>query len=78
MLHELFTRDVLLQVAALAVCLFGGWLVGQTLRRRFRPHGAHTPTALSPGYLFAEGLVAALPARYRQGEKGQARKETVS
>jgi len=23
-------------------------------------------------------LIAALPARYRQGEKGQARKETVS
>lgn len=28
--------------------------------------------------LFAEGLAAALPARYRQGEKAQAKKEAVS
>jgi len=61
LLHELLTRDVLLQFAALAVCLFGGWLAGQALRRRLRPHGALTPAALSRSYLYAEGLIALAP-----------------
>jgi hypothetical protein len=43
----LFTRNVLVEIAAVTLCLWAGWFVGATLRDRYRRSGITTPTALT-------------------------------
>jgi small-conductance mechanosensitive channel len=57
----LFTRNVVIEVAAVAVCVWAGWLVGAALRSRYRRSGTAAPTALSPIYLAGEGIVVVTP-----------------
>lgn len=60
-LRALLTRDLLLQVLAVALCLAAGWFVGAALRSRDRRSGAQAPTALSRGYLLSQGWIALAP-----------------
>ncbi|GAC1303648.1 MAG: mechanosensitive ion channel [Steroidobacteraceae bacterium] len=60
-LDILFTRDVMTEIAAVALCLWGGWLAGAALRSRYRRRGIATRTALHWTYLANEGLVVIMP-----------------
>jgi len=57
----LFTRDVLTEIGAVALCLLAGWFVGAALRDRYRRLGIRTPTALTWTYLASEGLIVVAP-----------------
>jgi small-conductance mechanosensitive channel len=57
----LFTRNVLLEIAAVTVCLWAGWLVGAALRGRYQRSGIMTPTALTWKYLAGQGIVVVAP-----------------
>jgi small-conductance mechanosensitive channel len=57
----LFTRNVVAEIAAVAVCLWVGWFVGATLRDRYQRRGITTPTALTWTYLASQGFVVVTP-----------------
>ncbi len=57
----LFTRNVMLEVAALALCLGLGWFVGTALRNRQHRNGIRTPTALTRTYFLTHGMVVITP-----------------
>jgi small-conductance mechanosensitive channel len=57
----LFTRNVAAEIAAVAVCMWVGWMVGAALRSRYRRSGISTPTALTSTYLATEGIVVVTP-----------------
>jgi small-conductance mechanosensitive channel len=57
----LFTRNVMAEIAAVAACLWVGWLVGATLRDRYQRRGITTPTALTWTYLASQGFVVVTP-----------------
>jgi small-conductance mechanosensitive channel len=57
----LFTRNVMVEIAAVSVCLWVGWLVGATLRDRYQRRGITTPTALTWTYLASQGFVVVTP-----------------
>jgi small-conductance mechanosensitive channel len=57
----LFTRNVLMELAAVTVCLWAGWLVGAALRSRYQRIGITTPTALTWKYLATQGIVVVAP-----------------
>jgi len=57
----LLTRNVLAEIAAVAVCLWVGWFVGATLRDRYQRRGITTPTALTWTYLASQGFVVVTP-----------------
>ena len=57
----LFTRSVVAEIAAVAVCLWVGWFVGATLRDRYQRRGITTPTALTWTYLASQGFVVVTP-----------------
>jgi small-conductance mechanosensitive channel len=57
----LFTRTVMAEIAAVAACLWVGWLVGATLRDRYQRRGITTPTALTWTYLASQGFVVVTP-----------------
>ena len=57
----LFTRNVMAEIAAVAGCLWVGWLVGATLRDRYQRRGVTTPTALTWTYLASQGFVVVTP-----------------
>jgi len=57
----LLTRNVMAEIAAVAVCLWVGWLVGATLRDRYQRRGITTPTALTWTYLASQGFVVVTP-----------------
>ncbi len=57
----LFTRNVMVEIAAVAACLWVGWLVGATLRDRYQRRGITTPTALTWTYLASQGFVVVTP-----------------
>jgi small-conductance mechanosensitive channel len=57
----LFTRNVLVEIAAVTLCLWAGWFVGATLRDRYRRSGITTPTALTWKYLASQGIVVVAP-----------------
>jgi small-conductance mechanosensitive channel len=57
----LFTRNVMAEIAAVAGCLWVGWLVGATLRDRYQRRGITTPTALTWTYLASQGFVVVTP-----------------
>jgi small-conductance mechanosensitive channel len=60
-LEDFLNRGALLQMAAVALCLLVGWLVGNAVRGRFRRGGSLAPTALTWTYLASEGLIAVAP-----------------
>jgi small-conductance mechanosensitive channel len=60
-LDILFTRNVMAEIAAVAGCLWVGWLVGATLRDRYQRRGVTTPTALTWTYLASQGFVVVTP-----------------
>jgi small-conductance mechanosensitive channel len=57
----LFTRNVMLEVAALTLCLGLGWFFGTALRNRQRRNGIRTPTALTRTYFLTYGMVVITP-----------------
>jgi small-conductance mechanosensitive channel len=57
----LSTRNVLLEIGAVAVCLLAGWFVGIALRDRHRRRRIKEPTALTWNYFAAQGSVVILP-----------------
>jgi small-conductance mechanosensitive channel len=57
----LSTRNVLIEIGAVALCLLGGWLAGEPLRSRHRHRRIKEPAALNWRYFSAEGSVVILP-----------------
>ena len=57
----LSTRNVLIEIGAVALCLLGGWLAGVPLRSRHRHRRIKEPTALNWKYFSAQGSVVILP-----------------
>jgi hypothetical protein len=88
LLFDLGTRNILESLASAVLAEIPLAVMGFTVARRLLRmsvgvvmqlegiDGRVPPLWRIP--LFAEGLVAALPARYRQGEKTRAKKEAVS
>ena len=58
----LSTRNVLIEIGAVALCLLAGWFVGAALRGRYERRRIKTPTALTWTYFGPEGVVVATPA----------------
>jgi small-conductance mechanosensitive channel len=56
------TRNVLIEIAAVAACLLAGWFVGAALRDRFQRRKIKAPTALTWTYFAPQGMVVAAPA----------------
>jgi small-conductance mechanosensitive channel len=57
----LSTRNVLMEIGCVALCLLGGWLVGVPLRNRHRRRRIKAPTALTWNYFATQGSVVILP-----------------
>jgi small-conductance mechanosensitive channel len=57
----LSTRNVLVEIGALSVCLLAGWFVGSALRERYRRRRVKMPTALTWDYFASQGSVVAAP-----------------
>ena len=57
----LSTRNVLVEIGALGVCLLAGWFVGSALRERYRRRRIKTPTALTWDYFASQGSLVATP-----------------
>ena len=57
----LSTRNVLIEIGSVALCLLAGWLAGVTLRNRYRQRLVSEPTALTWNYFAAQGSVVILP-----------------
>ena len=58
----LSTRNVLVEIGAVGVCLLTGWFVGTALRDRYERRRFKTPTALTWDYFASQGSVVATPA----------------
>jgi small-conductance mechanosensitive channel len=58
----LSTRNVLIEIGAVALCLAVGGLVGAALRNRYERRRFKTPTALTWTYFASQGTVVATPA----------------
>jgi small-conductance mechanosensitive channel len=58
----LSTRNVLVEIGAVTLCLLAGWFLGAALRSRHRRRKIKTPTALTWSYFFSQGSVVATPA----------------
>jgi small-conductance mechanosensitive channel len=57
----LSTRNVLIEIGAVALCLLGGWVVAVLLHRRHERRRIKAPTALTWNYFAAQGSVVILP-----------------
>jgi small-conductance mechanosensitive channel len=57
----LFTRNVLLEIAAVALCLGLGWFVGNALRNRYQRLGIQAPAALTRSYFTSHGTLVITP-----------------
>jgi small-conductance mechanosensitive channel len=57
----LSTRNVLLEIGAVALCLLAGWFVGIALRDRHRRRRIKEPTALTWNYFAAQASVVIIP-----------------
>jgi small-conductance mechanosensitive channel len=57
----LSTRNVLIEIAAVALCLSAGWFLGVALRDRYSRRRIKTPTALTWNYFLSQGSVVILP-----------------
>ncbi|MDP9082267.1 MAG: mechanosensitive ion channel [Pseudomonadota bacterium] len=60
-LEILSTRNVLIEVGAVALCLAAGWFVGVALRERYRRRRIREPMALTWNYFVLHGSVVILP-----------------
>ena len=58
----LSTRNVIVEIGAVALCLLAGWFVGAALSERYRRRRIKEPTALTWSYFTSQGTVAAMPA----------------
>ncbi len=58
----LSTRNVLIEIAAVALCLLAGWFVGTAMRERAARRKIKAPTALTWTYFAPQGLLVAAPA----------------
>ena len=58
----LSTRNVLIEIAAVAVCLLAGWFVGAAARDRFQRRRIKAPTALTWKYFAPQAMVVSAPA----------------
>src|SRR5450755_1107472 len=56
-----FTRNVLTEILAVAVCLGLGLVIGAALRNRHQRLGIHTPTALTRHHFASHGLIVIAP-----------------
>jgi small-conductance mechanosensitive channel len=57
----LSTRNVLIEIGVVGVCLAVGWFVGGALRERYRRRRVKAPTALTWTYFASQGSVVATP-----------------
>jgi small-conductance mechanosensitive channel len=57
----LSTRNVLIEICVVGVCLAVGWFIGTALRERYRRRRVKTPTALTWTYFASQGSVVATP-----------------
>jgi small-conductance mechanosensitive channel len=57
----LFTRNVLTEIAAVAVCLGAGGIVGAVLRRRYQRLGIKTQAALTRSHFATHGVLVIAP-----------------
>jgi small-conductance mechanosensitive channel len=57
----LTTRSVLIEIAAVALCLIAGWFAGAVLRDRDRRRGARCETALTREHLGSQGTIVIAP-----------------
>jgi small-conductance mechanosensitive channel len=57
----LSTRNVLIEIGAVALCLLAGWFVGAALRGRHERRRFKTPTALTWTYFASQGSVVIMP-----------------
>jgi small-conductance mechanosensitive channel len=60
-LDILFTRGMLTELGALALCLSAGWIAGAALRIRYQRTGVQAPDALRRPYLASQGLFVVAP-----------------
>ena len=58
----LTTRNVLVEIGAVALCLLVGWFVGAAMRERHRRRRIKSPTGLTWSYFATQGSVVATPA----------------
>ncbi|HWY94959.1 MAG TPA: mechanosensitive ion channel domain-containing protein [Steroidobacteraceae bacterium] len=58
----LSTRNVMVEIGAVGVCLLAGWFVGTALRDRYERRRFRTPTGLTWDYFASQGTVVATPA----------------
>jgi small-conductance mechanosensitive channel len=56
----LATRNVLIEIGAVALCLAAGWYIGGVLHERYRRR--RVPTALTWSYFSSQGSIVAIPA----------------
>ena len=57
----LMTRSVLIEVAAVALCLLAGWIAGGMLQDRHRRRGTRWETALTREHLGSQGTIIVAP-----------------
>jgi small-conductance mechanosensitive channel len=57
----LSSRNVLIEIGAVALCLLAAWLVGMALRSHYHRRRVHTPTALTWTYFTSQGSVLVMP-----------------
>jgi small-conductance mechanosensitive channel len=57
----LSTRNVLIEIGAVALCLLAGWFVGTAMRLRYERRRIKTPAALTWTYFASQGTVVVLP-----------------
>jgi len=57
----LSTRNVLIEIGAVALCLLAGWFVGTAMRSRYERRRIKTPAALTWTYFASHGTVVVLP-----------------
>jgi small-conductance mechanosensitive channel len=58
----LSTRNVLIEIGAVTLCLLAGWFVSAALHDHHRRRRIKTPTALTWNYFASQGSVVAMPA----------------
>jgi len=57
----LSTRNVLIEIGAVSLCLLAGWFVGTALRIRYERRMTKAPTALTWTYFASQGSVVVMP-----------------
>ncbi|HEX3849197.1 MAG TPA: mechanosensitive ion channel domain-containing protein [Steroidobacteraceae bacterium] len=58
----LFTRNVLVEIGSISVCLLAGWIVGAVLRSRYDRRIVRAPPALTWEYFVSQSGIVVMPA----------------